>query len=212
LLAADDPRVSFTAANGNLADLAVLVGDRPGEPPLLFALAARRWMKPASLSPARNVTGLARLGDERWLISGRARSGGGFAAIYTPLMFEVERIGAEEVLAYTGCDAQPDLGFGMVVGTGGRAISVKDGEVRPTEVPGAPDLSAVAVDAGGRAWATSIASVWLHQPDQGHSWTLVWQDSGWSVPFVSVFADVGRVIAMTIDGAVVEGRWEPNPG
>jgi serine/threonine protein kinase len=212
LLAADDPRVSFTAANGNLADLAVLVGDRPGEPPLLFGLAARRWMKPASLSPARNVMGIARLADERWLISGRARSGGGFAAIYTPLMFEVERIGEGEVVAYTGCAAQPDLGFGVVVGTGGRAISVKDGTVHPTEVPGAPDLSAVAVDAGGRAWATSIASVWLHQPDQEHSWTLVWQDAAWSVPFISVFADVGRVIAMTIDGAVVEGRWEPNPG
>jgi eukaryotic-like serine/threonine-protein kinase len=211
LLAADDPRVSFSAASGSLSDLAVLVGDRPGEPPLLFALAARRWMKPASLSPARNVTGIARLGDDRWLISGRARSGGGFAAIYTPLMFEVERIGASEVLAYTGCDAQPDLGFGVVVGTGGRALSVQGSSVTPSEVPGDPDLGSVAVDAGGRAWATSIGSVWLHRPEHDLSWTLVWQDLRWTVPFVGIFADVGRVIALTIDGAVVEGRWEPTP-
>jgi hypothetical protein len=28
------------------------------------------------------------------------------------------------------------------------------------------------------------------------------------VPFVSLFADVGRVIAMTADGGILEGRFE----
>jgi eukaryotic-like serine/threonine-protein kinase len=209
VLAADDSRVSFTAASGDLDDLAVLVGDRPGEPPLLFALAARRWMKPAALSPARNVAGVARLDDERWLISGRARQGGGFAAIYTPLMFEVERLGDGNAEAYTSCDANPDLGLGVVVGTGGSALIVTGRGVTSSKVPGEPDLSAVAVDASGQIWVTSRGSIWLHQPEEVEAWRCVWHEQAWSAPFVSIFADVGRVIALAIDGAVVEGRWEP---
>ncbi len=132
LLRAEDNNVSFTHASGDLEDLAVLVGERPNEPPLVFGLAARRWMKPASLSRARGVTGVARLEDECWLLSGVSTKGAGFVVAYSPLMFDVERIAIEDSAAFTACAAHPNLGMGLVVGRGGLAL--RD---RRSEGPGA---------------------------------------------------------------------------
>lgn len=209
VLRAEDSSVAFTHASGELEDLAVLVGERASGPPLLFALTARRWMKPASLSRARNVTGIARLEDERWLISGRSHSGSGFAAIYSPLMLEVERLGADDTEQYSACAAQPDREMGVVVGARGRVLLVERGELRHLRIPGDPDLTAVALDVTGRVWAAAAGSLWLHDPTSTTAWSRVWHDDAWVVPFASVMADVGRVIAATIDGAIVEGRWEP---
>ena len=212
ILRAEDSSVSFTHASGELEDLAVLVGERGGEAPLLFGLAARRWMKPASLSKASSVTGIARLEDERWLISGRSRAGAGFAAIYSPLMFQVERLAADDTECYMSCAAQQDLGIGVVVGSAGKVLLVTEKGLEHLVVPGEPDLTAVAVDVTGRVWAASAGALWLHDATQADPFTLVWKQDDWNVPFVSIFADVGRVIATAIDGAVVEGRWEPTPG
>ena len=41
--------VTFTHANGRFDDLLAAVSQRPGEPPSLWAMAARRWMKPMPL-------------------------------------------------------------------------------------------------------------------------------------------------------------------
>lgn len=207
-LRSDDPTVSFTHASGDLEDLAVLVAERPGEPPLLFGLASRRWMKPAALSRAKRVNSLARIDDERWLIAGESKSGEGFAAIYSPLMFEVNLIAGGESELYTGCSGRADLGLGAAVGGGGRVIKVDDLATTSLQISDGPDLAAVAVDVGGRIWAASAGSIWLHEPGGSLPWKCVWQNDAWNVPFVGVFADVGRVVATARDGGVVEGRWE----
>jgi eukaryotic-like serine/threonine-protein kinase len=203
---AENP-VTFTHASGEPADLAVLVGARSGEPPLMFSVAARRWLKPASLSKAQAVTSLARLADDRWLLAGRSLSGRGFAAIYTPLMFEVRRL-RSDADTYLACAAQPELGRGAAVGERGR-VSLVDGE-SSTElaVPGEPDLSAVAVDIAGRVWVGGAGRLWLHQPESAEAWACQWQSTVERAPIVSIFADLGLVTAMTADGAVLEGRWE----
>jgi len=208
LLRGDDPSVSFTHASGDLEDLAVLVGEREGESPLLFGLAARRWMKPATLSRAKRVRSLARLDDERWLIAGESKAGGGFAAIYSPLMFEIELVAGGEPALYTACSGRADLGIGAVVGSGGRVLALDERKVTPLALGDGPDLGAVAVDVGSRIWAAAAGSVWLHEPGGSLPWKCVWQNEAWSVPFVGVFADVGRVVATARDGGVVEGRWE----
>ncbi|MBK7583972.1 MAG: serine/threonine protein kinase [Myxococcales bacterium] len=207
-LRSDDPTVSFTHASGDLEDLAVLVAERPGEPPLLFGLASRRWMKPAALSRAKRVNSLARIDDEHWLIADKSKSGEGFAAIYSPLMFEVNLIAGGESELYTGCSGRADLGLGAAVGGGGRVIKVDDLATTSLQISDGPDLAAVAVDVGGRIWAASAGSIWLHEPGGSLPWKCVWQNDAWNVPFVGVFADVGRVVATARDGGVVEGRWE----
>jgi hypothetical protein len=34
----------------------------------------------------------------------------------------------------------------------------------------------------------------------------VWQHTAWQPPFISLMAEVGAVVAMTVDGAVLECR------
>jgi serine/threonine protein kinase len=208
LLRAEDATVSFIRASGDLEDLAVLVGERPQEPPLVFGLAARRWMKPASLSRARVVSGVAQLEDDRWLLCGTSTKGAGFVVSYSPLMFDVQRIASDETAAFTACAAHPDLGMGVVVGRGGRALKVQGMEARELAVPGAPDLDAVAIDIAGRVWATSAGRIFLHEAEATLPWKCVWRNDEWKAPFVGLFADVGRIVATTKDGAVIEGRWQ----
>jgi hypothetical protein len=46
------------------------------------------------------------------------------------------------------------------------------------------------------------------EPGGSRTWRLAWRDEGWQVPFVSLSADLGRVIGMTADGGILEGRCE----
>jgi serine/threonine protein kinase len=210
VLTGDDPRVTFTRASGGLEDLAVLIGERPDDPPLLFGLAARHWMKPATLSRARTVVGMTRLEDERWLVAGESKNGEAFAVVYSPLMFEVELLTSADDTVFSGCASQPDIALGAVVGSKGRVFKISGREVTPLWVPNEVELSAVAVDIGGRIWAASPGRLWVHEPEGLVPWKCLWQNESWTTPFLSLFVDVGRIVATTRDGAVVEGRWEPS--
>jgi serine/threonine protein kinase len=203
-----DASISFTHASGTLADLTVLAGARSSAPPLLYALAVRHWLKPASLTKAAFIASIARLTDEEWLVTGRSVAGDGFIAVYSPLMWEVERKKTRPVRAFLGCAAQSDLGIGVVVGTAGTAVRIAGDVLTESTVPGEPDLSAVALDINGRAWAGSAGQLWVQQPESLERWVPAWSDSSFRAPFISVFADAGSVIAMTADGAIVEGREE----
>jgi hypothetical protein len=205
-----DTEITFIEASGELKKLAVLVGVRPGTPPLLFPRFSNQWLDPAVLSRAETVTSLARLEPERWLMCGRSRSGSGFAAIYSPLVSEVKRLQTSAARAFVSCRAHRDLGLGLVVGAAGRTLRIDDGRTEEWVVQGEPDLSAAAVDPSGHGYAASTGHIWLHQA--GHPWTCVWRDDSWTIPFVSLFADSGLVIGMTADGGVIEGRFELESG
>ncbi len=200
-----DADVSFEQASGDLSDLAVIVGTRPGETPVLYALAGRHWLKPAALAKAASIAALARLEDERWLVAGRALDGDGFAAIYSPLYWDVERVATPAARVYLGCAAQPDLSLGVVVGTGGHAVRITGNRTTASRIEGEPDLTSAAVDVAGCAWAASLGRLWTLERD-AMSWMPAWHDQRWRVPIVSLFADVGLVIAMGADGGIVEGR------
>lgn len=203
-----DRAVIFTHASGDIGDLAVLVGVREGQAPLLYALASNRWLKPAALDGVARVSALSRLGSDRWLLSGKDGEGGGFAAIYSPLFFETERLPAPATDSYQSCAAQPDLDLGAAVGTHGRALLLLEGKPVEAVVDGEPSLTAVAIDVAGRVWAGGEGSLWVHQAGSLGAWIKVWTDPTWRSPFVSIFADVGLIIAMTADGAIVEGRYQ----
>ena len=97
----DAPR--FDRISGDLDDLAVLVGSAPGGPPTLCALSGKRWLKPLPLPDVVVVTSLARIEDAKWLVAGRGADGRGFAALYSPLDWEVERTPRADVRAFLAC-------------------------------------------------------------------------------------------------------------
>ena len=166
-------------------------------------------MKPAQLSPAKTVTAIARLEDERWLISGRSAAGSGFAAIYSPLMLEVEATHLRRHGSVFECAAQPDLSLGAAVGSAGSVLVVEKGKPTRLTVPGGPELRAVAIDPTGRVCVAGAGQIWLYDAAQAPPWSKVWKTPSGKVPFLSIFADVGRIVATTVDGGIVEGRWEP---
>ncbi len=206
LLEGPDPETRFVMASGDVSDLAVFAGERAGEPPMLHGVAAGHWIKPAALTKAASVTSLSRLDEERWLVTGRATAGEGFSVIYAPLMWEVKRLKSPAVRAYLASATRPELGLGIVAGTGGQTVRFQSDHVTAPMVPDRPDLSAAAVDPEGRGWVASMGRLWTLPPDGADEWTNAWSDPRWAVPIVSVFADVGTVIAMTADGGILEGR------
>jgi len=206
VLSRADSDVSFADADGDLADLSVLIGVQESSPPLLYSVCGRRWLRPASLSKAARISAICRSSDESWLVAGRAPDGG-FLARYEPLMWTVSRLSVPACRAYLAAAARVDVGVAVAVGTQGRTIRfAPDGEVVST-IPDEPDVSAVAVDPGGSAWAASAGQIWLQRAQKPTLWNSIWRDESWAgVPIVSLHADIGVVTAMTVDGAIVEGN------
>jgi eukaryotic-like serine/threonine-protein kinase len=162
------------------------------------------------------LTSLARVDDTHWLLGGRGTDGRGFAALYSPLDWEVERLDAvasESVRAYLACAGQPDRSLGLCAGAGGAVITREGSRLGRGSVDGGHDLSACAVDAVGRAWVASAGRIWMRHdplhpdaPSGPSRWDVIWEDAAWTMPIVSVFADLGGIVAMTADGGVIEGR------
>lgn len=207
-----DPSVRFVLASGDPANVLVAVGEKDGEIPALYTLADGKWLPTARMTKAASITSLSRWDAERWLVAGRSTKGQGFAAIYSPIKMKVERIPTPEARAYLSCAGRPERGTGLVVGSEGRTVRLSDdGERHASIVDGEPDLSASAVDIFGNGWAGSTGKVWTQLGTSTRVWRCVWSERAWKVPTVSIFADIGLVVAMTADGGIVEGRSE-EPG
>jgi serine/threonine protein kinase len=199
-----DPALSIEQASGTIEDLAVLVATKENTPPTLHALASFRWVKPLPLEGVSSVSSLARLDDNRWLLAGRWASGQGFAALYTPLFWEVVNLDTEDAKAFLCCAGQADRSIGCIGGTEGTVAWLEGNSLHNERIDARFSISAVAVDVAGRGWAASAGRIWLRQA-RG-AWLCVWEDPGWQAPIRALYADLGVVIAMGADGSVVEGR------
>jgi hypothetical protein len=62
------------------------------------------------------------------------------------------------------------------------------------------------MDVLDREWAAGAGQLFVRDPAADPNWRLIWADDSWKSPFVSVLADAGLVVAMTVDGGVIEGR------
>jgi serine/threonine protein kinase len=206
---AGGPLTRFDRMSGDINDLAVLVGTGPSGSPTLCALSGRRWLKPLPLPEVAALSSLSRIEDARWLLAGRGVDGRGYAAIYSPLDWDVERLAGPSVRAYLSCAGQVDLEVGLTTGADG-AVMVRQGrEVSCETVEGGYDLSAAGVDAVGRAWTASAGHIWMRRAAGAGAparWECIWDDPSWPLPIVSLFTSLGGVVAMTADGGVVEGR------
>lgn len=197
--------VVFTGVAGDPFDLAVFVGHSAAGPPKLFAMAGGRWLRPLELPGVAAIADVARVSETRWLVCGALDDGLGFACWYDPLLWEAgDLITTRRPLI--GCAAQVN-GHALAVGLGGSAVRLVDGYLTDASVAAlAVDLWSVAVDATGAAWAGGIGALY-HQSGPGKTWESVLPGTGrGELPFTSLFADVGRVVGLTRDGSVLEGR------
>ncbi len=199
---------TFVAADGDFDDLAVIVGTRPEGPPVLYTLSSRRWLKPLPLAKAVSVSGLARIADDRWLVTGRRHDNRGFVAEVAPLQWDAVEMKVPRVRAVVACAARADRNYGLAVGSEGLVARLVDGRCDAETLGGQPDLSAAAIDVAGRAWVAAARRIWMRPFIGEAEFVPVWDEPSLVAPIVSLFADVGRVIAITADGSVVEGRIE----
>lgn len=206
IVRAPDTSIQFLHASGRFDDLLAAVSHRPGEIPVLWAMAARRWLKPLPLEGVQYVAALLRLTDSRWLICGRLREGGGFAAIYSPMLWDIQALPAPETRAFVGGSSEPERGLALIVGGNGIAVRVDQDQVSGSVAEGAPDLTASAMDVLDREWVASQGTLWVRDPERDQVWRQVWSNPAWHAPFVSLMADAGMLVAMTVDGGIVEGR------
>jgi serine/threonine protein kinase len=197
------PAYAFTAAAGDPEDLAVFVAHSPAGSPQLVGMTGRRWMRPLALPGVAAISDLVRIADTRWLVCGSQDDGRGFACTFDPLMLEHAPL-LTTPGALVACAGQARE-QAIVLGLGGSAIRVTDGHLAGQRMAQPTDFWSAAIDSAGVAWGGAWGSLWL-QPAPGEPWIQSFDASGWSSPFTSLFADVGRVVAMTRSGAVVEGR------
>jgi len=205
----EGPLESIELVSGDLDDLAVLVGRAMGSPPMLCARSGKRWLKPLVLADVVALSSLARVEDARWLIAGRGADGKGYVGLYSPLDWEVCRLSALDARAYLACSGQYDRDLGVATGAGGAVLVWQNASARVERIEGEYDLSAASIDAIGGIWAASAGRIWTRRGATGASpprWERVWSDEAWPLPIVSLFTDVGVVIAMTADGGLIEGR------
>jgi serine/threonine protein kinase len=207
---APQPELRFVHASGRMDDLLAAVAQRPGGPPLLYAMAARRWVRPVPLEGVSYVAALLRLEDTRWLVCGRLASGGGFAAVYTPLEWEVEFLSTPRTRAFVGGATEPERALGLLVGSHGVALRIEHMKASSTVAEGEPDLTAGAMDVLDREWVASLGRLWVRDPQRDQQWRSVWGDPAWTAPFISIMADAGMVVALSADGGIIEGRagWQ----
>jgi hypothetical protein len=197
---------TFTLASGDPDDLAVVVAEQSSGPPLLYSVAAGRFFRPRALETARSVTSMARLDDAHWLVVGRTIAGSGFAAVYSAVSFDTVFLPLPKTDALTAAAGHLDRGFGVAAGRGGVALRYDGVNTEPSKLGGNPDLACAGMDVQGRAWVGAAGRLWCQPWADNAPWLLAWEDTSWRMPFVSMRADVGVVTAMTVDGAVLEGR------
>jgi eukaryotic-like serine/threonine-protein kinase len=196
------PEVTFVGAAGVIDELAVVVGQAPGSPPLLFGLVGRSWLKALPVPWAAVVAGLVQLDDEHWLVCGRRTDGRGFVAIYRPLEWQIDELDSATSRAYLSCAAQREREIAIAVGAEGAIVRLERGRSSSSVLEGRPNLACAAIDVFDREWAGALGELWAS--NAGGAWTRVWHDPNWTRPFVSIHADVGSVIALTVDGGVLE--------
>lgn len=197
-----DPNVDFVDVSGDVEDLAVVVATRAGSPPALLTRVGRRWLRPRPVPEMAVVNGLCQIHDEQWLVVGRGTAGAAAALRYDPLDSKVEPLALPRSRALLACSSRFGRGLGMAVGAEGAMLVVDGDQATPLTMPGARDLAAVALDSMGVAWLAGVGCIWTRDVDGQVA--CVWHDPSWTVPFVSLHAETGHALALTVDGGVLE--------
>ncbi len=198
--------VEFVDGCGRLDDLVTAVARRSGGGLSLFAMCGRRWLRPLPLEGVQFVTSIARFDDSRFLVVGRLARGVAFAALYTPTLWELEPLPLPEIRSLMCASGNAERELGLFVGSEGLAVRLDRSGTLASRVPGGPDSSASALDVRGREWASSLGTLWTRGPALGEAWRAAWAEPAWGAPFLSLMADSGWIVGLTVDGGIVEGH------
>jgi serine/threonine protein kinase len=200
-----DPAIDFVDVDGDLEDFAVVLGRTKGRAPLLCTRIGKRWLLPYELTEASYVSGLCQIDDERWLVTGRSRDGQAWAGLYRPLALEVIPLPAPHCRALLACSSRRNRKVSAAVGSDGTVLCLSPDGIGTNVAPAKPDLSVVTLDVAGQLWTGSIGRLYF-AADPRAPLRCVWTYPSWQVPFISLHAEVDHVLALTVDGGVVEGQ------
>jgi hypothetical protein len=137
LVSTTDRSFELMDASGVFDDLLVAVARRPGLPPALLAMSGRRWLKPLPLDGVQNVASVLRFDDTRWLVCGRRVQGGAFAAVYSPLDWDLRFLPTPATRAFVNGSSSVERGLGLIVGSDGTALRCEGETTTASVVPGA---------------------------------------------------------------------------
>ncbi len=208
VLQGPDRHLDFMALDGPIDDLCVILAQTERKAPLLCTLVGRRWLKPFAIDGVAHISALARIDEESWLVAGRKLSGEAWVAIYEPLQLELRPMELPGVRALLACSSRQGEKRAVAVGTDGAWVDARTDRVECERVPGNPDFSCITMDAAGRCWGASRGQLWARDPDG--TVRCIWHNPQWTAPFVSLHAETGNVMAVTVDGGVLEGRVSSN--
>lgn len=200
-----DPSIDFMDIDGDLDDFAVILARGPSQVALLCTRIGKRWLRPFEVTQAAFLSGIARLDDSQWLVTGRDRTGQAWAGIYRPLSIELSPLPIPRVRALLACTSRQNRRLAAAVGSSGCIVNLTPDGITASTVPGSADLSAVALDVAGQLWAGSMGRVYYAaQPNQPLN--CVWHEPSCKTPFVRLHAELGHLLALTVDGGIIEGR------
>src|SRR5690606_17907239 len=129
----------------------------------LCCLSAKKWLKPLALPNVAALTNIARIADARWLVTRRTKQGNAYAAVYSPLHWEVRRIGTPRGRALLDCAGQPGKEIDLAAGADGAIVWARPhGNLQKT-MPGGRDISTMTIDPAGRGLAAAAGRIWVHQ-------------------------------------------------
>ena len=193
--------VHFSAATGRFDDIVVAAAKRAGSFEL-WAWINGRFLEPLELPDIVDVSACAPLSDTSWIFAAKANDGSGLLFEFHPLGHRFRVVGQTPGRALQACAAQPDSGAVLVGGERGYLASFEGGSLTELPLPTTGVVSAVALDLLGKKWAGCEGVLWTHED----GWRPAWSQPDWKSPFVSLFADVGRIVAVTTDGAIVQAE------
>ncbi|MBL8722086.1 MAG: serine/threonine protein kinase [Myxococcales bacterium] len=221
--AAGDPSLVFDRAAGTLDGMLLLAGSIAGAP-ALYVAEQRRWRTTLMIPGASAVNGIGQLDETRWVLVGRATNGQAYISVYDAAQHRISPFLAPSprpLLAVAsdidgeGRSSAPQAGtrgIAYAVGPGGVVVAIRsDGDEIGIELEACTttrDISAVAIDPAGIAWAAAQGRILKRMLGGGTpKWESV-HNFDWLVPVVGLSATGGSVFAATVDGAVLEGRTE----
>lgn len=200
-----DRTIDFLDIDGDVDDFAVIVGRAPGRPPLLCTRIGQRWLKPFEVADVAHVSTLSRLSDDRWLVVGRGRNGQAWAGIYQPLEMSITNVPVPVARALLASVSRCNQEVAVAVGGDGAVLCLERQQVGASTVPGQFDLTVVAMDLAAQVWMASCGRIFF-APEPLATAQCIWHDPNWKVPFVSLHADMGHLLGLTVNGGVIECR------
>ncbi|HYP89143.1 MAG TPA: serine/threonine-protein kinase [Polyangiaceae bacterium] len=194
--------VHFVAAAGRFDDIVVAAARRGPGRFELWAWLSGRFMEPLELEDIVEISACAQLTDTSWLFVGEAADGSGVVLEYRPLGHRARVLARVAGQSLRACGSALELGLALIGGARGYVATVSGDSATEAPLGSERDVSTVAIDALGRAWAAAPGELWTREG----TWQLAWSEPSWSAPVVGILADVGRVVAVTADGGIIQAE------